>query len=82
MKASDCFQYFRGWLPGWRLNYSDSCRVNPRDRAGKRKFSIAPPAAIAFGFDKDLHSLEAASQTGFKTQNCKIGNELNFSSLS
>lgn len=47
MKASDCSQVYRDWLPGECLRYSSHCRLNLSQRAGKSIFVIKKELAIA-----------------------------------
>ena len=47
MKASDCSQVYRGWLPSECLRYSSNCRLNLARAAGKSIFVIKKQGAIA-----------------------------------
>ncbi len=51
LEASDCFQFYQGWLPGGCLNESGNCRLTRSRAAGKRNFSISVSTAIAELFD-------------------------------
>lgn len=65
MKASDCSQFCRGWLPGQCLRYSSNCRLNPWPAAGKSKFVIKNWRPIAI-FLQFLHpEFLSYLQTGF-----------------
>jgi hypothetical protein len=50
MEASDCFQIFRGWLPGWMRESTRNCRLNLCRGGGKTIFSITAAKVIAFAF--------------------------------
>ncbi|MDP2819648.1 MAG: hypothetical protein Q8O29_15535 [Polaromonas sp.] len=54
MRASDCSQVYREWLPSECLRYSSNCRINLPHAAGKSIFVIKKERTIAV-FWKVLH---------------------------